>query len=88
MNSNITLHPSTPCNEALAIWFDQHRAYIRGGTPKTYLQNIKYLSGFFGAKPLAEIGVTEVRAYQAWRSQTCVAGRVNAELSALQMTMK
>jgi len=29
-----------------------------------------------------------VRAYQAWRSQTCVATRVNAELSALQMTMK
>src|ERR1700722_12817549 len=88
MNSNITLHPSTPCDEALASWFDQHRPYIRGGTPKTYLQYVKILSEFFGAKPLAEIGVTEVRAYQAWRSQACVANRVNAELSALQMTMK
>jgi hypothetical protein len=88
MNSNITLHPSTPCDEALASWFDQHKTYIRGATPKTYLQYVKSVSNFFGAKPLAEIGVTEVRAYQAWRSQTCVATRVNAELSALQMTMK
>jgi integrase len=88
MNSAAALHPSTPCNEALAIWFDQHKAYIRGGTPRTYRQYITTLSNFFCAKPLTEIGVTEVRAYQAWRSQTCVATRVNAELSALQMTMK
>ncbi len=88
MNSNTTLHPSTPCNEALASWFDQHRTYIRGGTVRTYRQYVTSVSNFFGAKPLAEIGVTEIRAYQAWRSQTCVATRVNAELSALQMTMK
>ena len=88
MNSNTTLHPSTPCNEALAIWFDQHRTYIRGGTVRTYRQYVATVSNFFGSKPLAEIGVTEVRAYQAWRSQTCVATRVNAELSALQMCMK
>jgi hypothetical protein len=46
------------------------------------------LANFFHAKPLAEIDVTEVRAYQAWRSQTCCSTRVNAGLSALQMTMK
>jgi hypothetical protein len=88
MNSTAALHPSTPCNEALAIWFDQHKTYIRGGTVRTYRQYVTTLSNFFRAKPLAEIGVTEVRAYQTWRSQTCVATRVNAELSALQMTMK
>jgi hypothetical protein len=87
MNSAAALHPSTPCDEALAIWFDQHKTYIRGGTVRTYRQYITTLSTFFRAKPLAEIGVTEVRAYQAWRSQTCVATRVNAELSALQMAM-
>ncbi len=80
--------PSTPCDQALAIWYEQHKAYIRGGTVRTYRQYITTLSSFFQAKPLAEIGVTEVRAYQAWRSQTCCATRVNAELSALQMTMK
>jgi hypothetical protein len=80
--------PSTPCDQALAIWFEQHKAYIRGGTVRTYRQYITTLSSFFHAKPLAEIGVTEVRTYQAWRSQTCCATRVNAELSALQMTMK
>jgi integrase len=88
MNSNTTLDSSTPCNEALASWFDQHRTYIRGATPRTYLQYVKTLSEFFGAKPLSGIGVREVRAYQKWRSQTCVANRVNAELSALQMCMK
>ena len=79
---------STLCDQALAIWFEQHRTYIRGGTVRTYRQYITTLSIPSEAKPLAEIGVTEVRAYQAWRNQTCCATRVNAELSALQMTMK
>jgi hypothetical protein len=52
--------PSTPCDQALAIWFEQHKAYIRGGTVRTYRQYITTLSSFFHAKPLAEIGVTEV----------------------------
>jgi integrase len=88
MNSTVALDPSTPCDQALAIWFDQHKTYIRGGTVRTYRQYISTLANFFHAKPRAEIGVTEVRAYQAWRSQTCCTTRVNAELSALQMTMK
>jgi integrase len=90
MNSTFAVEvlPSTPCDQALAIWFDQHKTYIRGGTVRTYRQYIMTLANFFHAKPLAEIDVTEVRAYQAWRSQTCCATRVNAELSALQMTMK
>jgi integrase len=88
MNSAAALHPSTPCDQALAIWFDQHKAYIRGGTVRTYRQYITTLANFFHARPLAEIGVTEVRAYQTWRSQKCCATRVNAELSALQMTLK
>jgi integrase len=79
---------STPCDQALSTWFEQHKAYIRGGTVRTYRQYIKTLSTFFGAKPLAQIGISEVRAYQQWRNQTCVATRVNAELSSLQMCMK
>jgi hypothetical protein len=90
MNSTLAVEvqSSTPCDQALAIWFEQHKAYIRGGTVRTYRQYITTLSNFFHAKSLGEIGVTEVRAYQTWRSQTCVATRVNAELSALQMCMK
>ena len=40
MNSTLALQvlPSTPCDQALAIWFDQHKAYIRGGTVRTYRQ--------------------------------------------------
>jgi integrase len=79
---------STPCDRALAIWFDQHKAYIRGGTIRTYRQYITILASFFHAKPLAEIGVTEVRAYQAWRKETCGATRINGELCALQICMK
>jgi hypothetical protein len=56
MNSAAALHPSTPCDQALAIWFDQHKAYIRGGTVRTYRQYITTLANFFHAKPLAEIG--------------------------------
>jgi hypothetical protein len=88
MNSTAALHPSTSCNEALAIWFDQHKTYIRGATVRTYSQYIKTLSDFFRSKPLSKVGVTEVRSYQAWRGQTCGATRVNGELSALQMCMK
>jgi hypothetical protein len=43
MNSTAALHPSTPCDEALAIWFDQHKTYIRGGTVRTYRQYITTL---------------------------------------------
>jgi integrase len=90
MNPNLAAEvlPSTPCDQALAIWFEQHKAYIRGGTVRTYRQYITTLSSFFHAKPLAEIGVTEVRAYQAWRKETCGATRINGELCALQMCMK
>jgi hypothetical protein len=69
---------STPCDQALAIWFEQHKTYIRGGTTRTYRQYITTLSNFFHAKPLAEIGVTEVRAHQAWRKQTCGANSIAA----------
>ena len=62
MNSilNREVLPSTPCNHALTIWFEQHKAYIRAGTVRTYRQYITTLSNFFHAKCLAEIGVTEV----------------------------
>jgi integrase len=90
MNSTLAAEvlPSTPCDQALAIWFDQHKTYIRGGTVRTYRQYITTLANFFHARPLAEIGVTEVRAYQGWRKETCGATRINGELCALQMCMK
>jgi len=64
MNSTFAAEvlPSTPCDQALAIWFEQHKTYIRSGTVRTYRQYITTLSSFFHAKPVAEIGVTEVRA--------------------------
>jgi integrase len=90
MNSTLAIEVSAsmPCDQALTVWFEQHKAYIRGGTPRTYLQYIKTLSSFFQSRPLVEISIAEVRAYQNWRRQTCCATRVNAELSNLQMTMK
>lgn len=77
-----------PTSEALATWYALHRPFIAGATPKTYLQYVKSLSEFFQQLPLNQIHIGNIRAYQAWRSQKCVATRVNAELSALQMTMK
>jgi integrase len=88
ITSELHVRPSTPCNEALAVWFEQHKAYIRGQTTRTYQQYVKTLSGFFRARPLAQIGISEVRAYQDWRKKSCVTTRVNSELSALQMCMK
>ena len=79
---------SMPADEALAAWFKQHRQYIAGGTPRTYLQYVKVLTEFFQQMPLKTIGIGNIRAFQDWRKQKCVASRVNAELSALQMCMK
>lgn len=79
---------SMPADDALAAWLKQHRQYIAGGTPRTYQQYVKVLSGFFQRMPLKDIGIGNIRAFQAWRRQKCVPSRVNAELSALQMCMK
>jgi hypothetical protein len=86
--TTLQIIPSTPCDIALNVWFKQHIAYIRGGTVRTYRQYIKTLSGFFEAKPLGQIGIYGVRAYQEWRSGSACATRVNGELSALQMCMR
>jgi integrase len=80
--------PSMPVDKALSAWFQQHRQYIAGETPRTYQQYVKALSEFFQQMPLKKIEIGNVRAYQAWRKQTCGATRINGELSALQMCMK
>jgi len=49
---------STPCDQALAIWFDQHKTYIRGATPRTYRQYVKVLAEFFQQTPLQKIALT------------------------------
>jgi hypothetical protein len=40
MNSSAAINPSTPCDEALAIWFDQHKTYIRAGRRKGRTSNM------------------------------------------------
>lgn len=79
---------SMPADEALAAWLKHHRQFIAGATPRTYQQYVKVLSEFFQQMPLKAIAIGNVRAYQQWRREKCVASRVNAELSALQMCMK
>lgn len=83
-----TVTASMPADEALHAWFNQHRQYIAGGTPRTYQQYVKVLAQYFQQIPLKKIGIGNIRGFQEWRKQTCVPTRVNAELSALQMTMK
>src|ERR1700728_3110227 len=79
---------SMPCDQALSAWLEQHLPYIRGATPRIYRQYIKVLAEFFKQKPVGEIRLADVRAFQEWRKQRCGASRVNAELCALKMTMQ
>jgi hypothetical protein len=67
---------SMPCDQALSAWLEQHLSYIRGATPRIYRQYIKVLAEFFKQKPVGEIRLADVRAFQEWRKQRCGASRV------------
>lgn len=85
---NIAITKKMPTDQALSVWVSQHSTYIGRGTLRTYRQYIVALQRFFQAIPLGEVGIGNIRAYQHERHQTCVATRVNAELSNLQMCMR
>lgn len=86
--SHAQIEPSTPFATAATNWLYEHSAYIKKGTHRTYAQYLNRLSEFYGALPLKDFSIGNVRAYQRWRAQTCGAQRINAELSALQQVLK
>lgn len=83
------LSRSMPFNEAAPLWLEDHASYIRPGTLRVYRQYVKSLSEFFQAIPLEKLQISNVRAYQRWRSEHACPTRVNAEIqSALKPILK
>lgn len=75
------LDPSLPFNEAVIIWLENHKPYIKPATFRVYKQYANSLTAFFGDAIIGKIHIGNVRGYQAWRSGAACPTRVNAEVS-------
>lgn len=82
------LDSSLPFNVAARQWLDEHRRYIRPSTVAGYEKMLKVLGAFFGATPLDQIGIPEIRRFQEERKAVAGAYLINGQLSALQQILK
>jgi site-specific recombinase XerD len=82
------LDASLTLAEAAPKWFEEHKRHIMPNTIRNYTVCLKRLTEFMGGTALEDIGITQIRAYQAERVKKAGSYVINEELSVLQMILK